>query len=48
MEDKLASLKEYIDEIFFKNSISFSNFPTQVAMLFVKKKNRLLQMYVDY
>jgi len=41
-------LKQYIEENLARNFIQYSKSPTNIPILFVKKKDGLLQIYVDY
>ena len=47
-QNELAKLKEYIEENLAKNFILYSKSSIRAPILFVKKKDRLLQMCVDY
>jgi hypothetical protein len=44
----LTKLREYIDENLSKNFIRHSKSPAGVPILFVKKKDESLRMYVNY
>ena len=45
---ELDALKSYIDEMLSKGFIRTSNSPIGVPVLFVKKKNGTLRLYMDY
>jgi hypothetical protein len=47
-QTELAALCEYIDENFSKNFIWHSKSPARAPILFVKKKDEALHLYVDY
>jgi hypothetical protein len=47
-QNELSALKDYIEENLVKNFIQYSKSPTGAPILFVKKKDGSLQMYVDY
>jgi hypothetical protein len=47
-QNELAALQEYIDENLAKNFVQYSKSPTCAPILFVKKKDGSLRMYVDY
>jgi hypothetical protein len=47
-QNELATLREYLNENLVKNFIQYSKSPTSAPILFVKNKNGLLWMCVDY
>jgi hypothetical protein len=48
LQTELAALRKYIDENLSKNFIWHSKSPAGASILFVKKKDGSLRMYVDY
>jgi hypothetical protein len=48
LQNKLKSLKEYLDNLLSKGYIRPSNSPYRLPVLFAKKKDRSLQLCVDY
>jgi len=48
LQDKFIELKQYIDENLTKNFIQHSKSTVGVPILFVRKNDRSLRMYIDY
>ena len=48
MQDELVALRNYIANLLIKNRIRSFNDSIEVFILFIKKSDNILQLYVDY
>ena len=46
--DELAAIRNYLNNVFEKNWIRSSNNQVDLSMLFIKKTDNFLRLYVDY